>query len=410
MTTVRPLRVLIVTTGFPSGPDDYRGIFVYRTLRYQLQQTENEYLVLTPESSEARDLDFPPGCGSRLKIDRFAYLRPKSWQTLTKGSIVSGMRGGKLGKLLQVPFLLFGFLKNVFRLSRKFDVIHCQWSASALFPVMLKFWHKIPVVVTVQGSDLALMDRGIGRWMNNLVFRGVDGVIVMTQTQRELLNGRAKRDWMIPNGVDTGVFFPLEKTEARELKESLGLDSGRVTLLFVGMLIWVKGLDLLIDAMEELAKSGQDNFQLVLVGDGELRQELEERVLRYGLEERVVFAGKVDPSQIPRWTRCADIAVSSSHSEGLATTLCEAAACALPIVATLAGDTDRIVDDGKTGYILRQRDAGRFAKCCGELIADESKRYEMGRESLALLRERRITSEACAEGYERVYREVCGKA
>jgi glycosyltransferase involved in cell wall biosynthesis len=128
--------------------------------------------------------------------------------------------------------------------------------------------------------------------------------------------------------------------------------------LFVGRLVPVKGLDVLLDACAELARSG-GRFRLCLVGDGPLRGSLEQRAGRLGLGGKVQFCGPRPHGQLPDWFRAADLFVLPSRSEGLPSVLLEATACGTPFVASRVGgipevagpEGSRLVPPGDAGLL-----------------------------------------------------------
>src|SRR5262249_35970521 len=133
---------------------------------------------------------------------------------------------------------------------------------------------------------------------------------------------------VVYRGVDQHVFVPGERGEARR---RLGIAPELPTLVWVGRMVPVKGLDVLLEAAARLRDHGVD-FRLHLVGDGPLRSSLEEQSRRRGLSEVISFKGRVDNHSLPDWYRAADLTVLPSRSEGVPNVLRESLACGTPFV------------------------------------------------------------------------------
>lgn len=404
------MKLLLVTTGFPANPRSYRGIFVLRSLCHLLKSHGVHAKVLTPAGEDEAPLfSTPESWHSRLDILRYHYAWPHSLETLARGSIIANL-GSSPWKIFLVGLLLLANARVVLRHSRPCDIIHCQWIISALFPVLFKFWHRRPVVVTIQGSDLNAMRGKLGSALNRFILRRCDHVIPMTQVQFDEIRHVAQDSTLIPNGVDDEAFRPCAPDERVSLRAELGFPAKEVIVLYVGMLIPVKGLDLLVAVFDKLRGAELPPHRCILVGDGPERQRLEARVRELGLDDRFYFAGSAEPALIPRWTRAADIAVSTSHTEGLSTTLCEAAACELPIVATRAGDTRIIVEHGASGFIVENRDADAYSAHLAGLIREPELRSRFGHRGRQRLLARKLTARDCAAGYAEVYKKCLGSS
>jgi glycosyltransferase involved in cell wall biosynthesis len=131
----------------------------------------------------------------------------------------------------------------------------------------------------------------------------------------------------------------------------------------------------LVDAMA-LLRGRVPAARLVIAGEGELRPALERRVREHGLADRVVFAGfrRDLDSLLPAFS----VFCLSSHLEGLGTSLLDAMAFSLPVVATAAGGMPEAVQDGVTGRIVPARDPQALADALASVLEDEALRRELG--------------------------------
>lgn len=196
----------------------------------------------------------------------------------------------------------------------------------------------VPSGVIVGGSDARLLPREPNRRQRIArVLAETDALFPVSEglkkTLVELGTPEAKIH-AIYQGIDANHFSPGDQAATRR---RLGLSIDVKTLLWVGRMVPVKGLEILLEACAILKNRGRD-FHLQLIGDGPLRHSLEVKTHTLGLTQTITFAGSVLPEQLPAWYRAADLTVLSSWSEGIPNVLRESLACGTPFVATRVGD------------------------------------------------------------------------
>jgi len=176
-------------------------------------------------------------------------------------------------------------------------------------------------------------------------------------------------------GVDPDLFHTGDQRAARR---TLGLSFNRPMLLWVGRMVDIKRLDLLLDACKLLKNKGTE-FDLSLVGNGELRSNTESRIHQLGLEDNVHCVGAVPYSQTAQWYRAANVTVMSSDSEGLPNVLRESLACGTPFVSTNVGSISEIADPSWS-ILTRKGDAGELAEAMATSLQgrlrEGAQRYE----------------------------------
>lgn len=195
----------------------------------------------------------------------------------------------------------------------------------------------VPAVVMVGGSDVLLMTGDAARRRCVLdVLHAADALVPVSNSLRQKLiefGIGPEKIHVVERGVDTSVFFPGDRDEARR---RLGLDYDGPLIVWVGRMVPVKGLDVLLDASAEL-RGRSVNFRVYLVGGGPLRAALEQQARNAGLCDVVRFIGAVAHHELVDWYRAADAMVLPSRSEGVPNVLREAAACGIPYVASRVG-------------------------------------------------------------------------
>ncbi len=177
----------------------------------------------------------------------------------------------------------------------------------------------------------------------------------------------AAKAQVVPNGIRVDAFQIASAERRAGLRQALGLPAATRLVGSVGRLNWTKDQAGLIRAFSRLHREFPDSA-LVLIGDGELRDELRRCAAAEGVADRVLFLG--DRSDVRELLPGLDLFVLSSLSEGYSMALLEACATALPIVATAVGGNGEIVRDGVTGLLVPARDPAALAKALLDLLRE----------------------------------------
>jgi len=177
---------------------------------------------------------------------------------------------------------------------------------------------------------------------------------------------------VIPLGFDLGRFFRSDENAAG-LKKELGLPDDSLLVGIVGRLVPVKNHKMFLDMAKE---AGARKTKFIIIGDGELRLELESYAKQIGMERDVIFLGwRRDLENIYAGL---DVACLTSLNEGTPVSLIEAMASARPVVSTDVGGVKDIVKDGVNGRLVSSGDTAAFAKAVLDLLNDSGKRAKMG--------------------------------
>ena len=345
------IRILTFSTLFPNAAQPAHGIFVERRLQHLLATGEVTSSVVAPVPW------FPSG--ARI-FGRYSEVARAPLQETRLGVRVLHPKYPvipKLGMNFAPRLLARAAWPAVERLRREgqgFDLIDAHYYfPDGVAATMIGRRLGVPVVITARGNDVNL----IPNWRRpRLMVRQASDAAAATITVCQALKDRlvslgcdARKIVVLRNGVDAVVFSPQDQTLARA---ETGLDAQRRWLLSVGHLIPRKGHDLTIRALRELPE-----FGLAIVGDGELRHELESLSVRSGVRERVRFLGRVPPDRLPAFYSVAEASVLASSSEGLANVLLESLACGTPVVATPVDGTPEVITGLPAGVLVGERSA-----------------------------------------------------
>jgi glycosyltransferase involved in cell wall biosynthesis len=175
------------------------------------------------------------------------------------------------------------------------------------------------------------------------------------------------------NGLDVGRPRPAADGEAYR---AWGIAPAQPVVGAVGSLLQLKGYDLLLEAFAMVRRDGRADARLVVLGEGPERQALAATARRLGLAEAVRFAGFV-PDPLPVMARFDVLAVPSS-SEGCPRSVLEAMFLGCPVAAFAVGGLPELVDHGRTGVLVHERDPRRLADALMMLLGGGERRRAMG--------------------------------
>lgn len=221
---------------------------------------------------------------------------------------------------------------------------------------------------------------------------GTDRIVVVSEQQRREINerfrvGRPEQFAVIPLGIDTSAFTDWRRRRPR-LRAELRVSESEVLVGIVGRLTEVKNHSLFLRAAAACRTLVKSRVRFVIIGDGNLRADLEAQAKSLALTDHISFLGtRTDPEN---FYPALDIVALTSLNEGTPLTLIEAMANARPVIATEVGGVvdilGRIVSPGlPTGYsicerglLVKSEDAEGLARGLARLIEDESLRADSG--------------------------------
>lgn len=216
-----------------------------------------------------------------------------------------------------------------------------------------------------------------------------------------------ERVHVVGHGVDLGRFRPGPQDP--DLKSGIGIDDGAFVILFVGRLVWTKGIFALADAAALLLRDPsirrlQPVF--VMAGTGPERTRLERRLRLLGLADHFRLLGGRPYTEMPALHRLADVFVlpsipSRTVLEQFGIAIVEAMATGTPVVTTHCGAIDEVV--AETGVLVQPNDALRLADAIRSLALDRALRRRLGRAGLERARAE-FSRESIARGLSSIYR------
>ena len=281
----------------------------------------------------------------------------------------------RLGSIAYPPPMLWKLL--LLNRANHYDLIHSigEIAACEVGTIGKKLMQR-PHLMTLQGGYLT---KGFRNRLTEIVVSGFvkwnlrNADVVHAISQKLAQNARrfgAKRVVVIPNGVNGSIFKSMDR---KKLREQYGFSIDAKIVVSVARLVPVKGLDYLIKAVSLLLQT-DNKINLLIIGDGSQRAELEELISELKLDNRVRLMGTIPHEQIAGFLNQADVFVLPSLSEGLGIAIIEAMACGIPVIGTNVDGIPDIIKDNDNGVLVPPGDAEALAGAIDKLLQDEELR------------------------------------
>ncbi len=336
--------ILVITTAFPRTENDVITPWLVK-LMDELNKKGYHFTVFTSSYRAIKQKKF-----YNFKIYRFRYA-PKNIEVLThETSAYDKVKQGIVFKFLTINFLVAGFFNALYlSLSGKFKIIHTHWPIPhILFALPFKLLNKSKVICQYHGSEVGLLEK-LPQLARGLFAR------LLNLADFSITNSTYNKKKLEKLGIKTPIeVIPLTNPHTTETIPYVEKHNKRV--LFVGRLTESKGLTILLKAFKIIANKYPDS-ELVIVGDGPLRKNLENLAYELGIESKTIFKGFLTGEPLLNEYREAMVFVLPSietkggSSEGLGVVLLEALSMGIPVVGANIGGIPDIIINGETGLL-----------------------------------------------------------
>lgn len=343
------------------------------------------YLLKELANNTNYEVDLITSSVDRFKVEEFSEKISIHYLDIKKrGSLQSQTSKD----LLTYSWKAYWYAKKIIKKS-DYNFIHAFFGIPCGF-IAMKL--SLPYIVSLRGSDVpfhnekfAKLDRLIFKRLSKKIWQKSGAVVSNSEGLKKTaqITSPSQKISVIYNGVNTDEFAPPTKRQ----------DGARINLISTGRLSKIKGYKYLIEALSDM-----NDFKLTLVGDGDLKMELQELSRRLNVD--VQFAGNVEHSKILNYLQEADIFVLSSLNEGMSNSVLEAMACGLPIIATNVGGSKELVSEN--GIIVNKGSTEELRKA---LITYKDNKELLKRHSVKS-RERALTMswKVAVEQYDSIYK------
>ena len=315
--------------------------------------------------------------------------------------------------LFREPQYLLALSTSIVRVAetKQLDIIHAHYAvphatAAYLADRILESTPGTPAprtITTLHGTDITLVgsDPSYARVVAFSIERS-HGVTAVSESLRNdtITSLGVKREIrVIPNFLDCAEY---RRRFDPELRARLCQPSTcEALVIHVSNFRPVKRVDVAIEVFRRIRRRVRARF--LLIGDGPVRQQIEQQVAEHGLTNEVVFLG--EQQNLVPFLSVSDLFLLPSAQESFGLAALEAMACEVPVVASRVGGLPEIIDDGVTGYLSAPGAVDEMAERAIALLCDENRRTTIGRAAAEVVRTRYCT-DLVVPMYEDAYREV----
>jgi glycosyltransferase involved in cell wall biosynthesis len=399
--------VVMVTTSYPRFPGDAIGTFMEPIARGIAERGHAVHVVLPWHPRLSR-----PSAEGGVHFHPFRYAPTASLNVFGYAGALSEDVRLKRSAWLVAPLALAAAWRAAATVSRRVGatVMHGHWVVPG-GAVAAAAAGRLPLVVSLHGSDVYVAERhAAARTVARWTFGRAERVTACSEDLREraiALGLTADRSETIPYGVDAGRFAPNPAVRSA-VRAQLAVGADDPLVFTAGRLVRKKGFEFLIDAAAILARRWPA-LVCAVGGGGDLERELAARARAQGVGDRVRFLGVLAQNAVADHLAAADVVVvpsvhdTSGNVDGLPNVVLEALASGTPLVASAVGGIPAVVADGRTGFLVPERDVEALAGAIDRLLGDGTLRERIGREARSEAVKLR-NWERVAERFEAVYR------
>lgn len=278
---------------------------------------------------------------------------------------------------MQLNFNMIAKVGEIIAEKGSFDVIHAHDWLVAYASKTLKTAYRIPLVCTIHATE-AGRNSGIRdeqqRYINDtewmLTYESSEVIVnsnYMRSELQRLFGLPYEKINVIPNGVNLNMYDGIEKDY--DFRRRYAMDNEKI-ILFMGRLVYEKGIQTLIAAMPKILNHYHD-AKLLIAGKGGMIDELRNQVNYLGLGNKVYFTGYLGSKDVQRMYKCADVSVFPSTYEPFGIVALEAMLSGTPVVVSDVGGLNEIVDHGVNGMKSYAGNANSLADSILALLFDQ---------------------------------------
>ena len=330
------MKILMLTWEYP--PRIVGGIArVVHDLSQRLIRDGHEVTVITYKDGDAPEYESDKGV-QVYRIENY-MIRPNNF----------------IDWIMQMNFNMIAKANELIANGENFDTIHAHDWLVAYAAKTLKHSYNIPLVSTIHatesGRNSGIHDE-VQRYINDtewlLTYESSEVIVNSNYMKCELqrLFGLPfEKINVVPNGININNFAGIERDY--EFRRQYAMDNEKI-ILYVGRLVYEKGIQNLISAMPKIL-NGYHDSKLIIAGKGGMLDELKAQANSMGLGDKVYFTGYLNAKQVQKMYKCADVAVFPSTYEPFGIVALEAMLAGVPTVVSDVGGLNEIIEHGVNG-------------------------------------------------------------
>ena len=263
-------------------------------------------------------------------------------------------------------------------LNGKVDVLHAHDWLVATAGIGLKHVFRKPLFATIHSTEIGRrngihfdyekMIHETEAWLTYEAWKVICCSDYMVSHVRWAFGLPPDKQIMIPNGVNSDVYARIDKKNLTQFRSKFALPNERI-VLFVGRLVYEKGVHVLVNAIPKVLEKVDAKF--VIVGNGYMKEQLSGLVKSLGIAQKVLFTGFVDDETLRKLQTCADVSVVPSLFEPFGIVALEAMAAGSPVVVSDTGGLGEIVDHDVDGVKVYTNNPDSLAWGITRVLTDE---------------------------------------
>jgi len=348
----------------------------------------------------------------KVVIRRFRYL-PENYQ-INFSSIPDELSKSKIGYLKMIAMTFFFFSSTLIEcMKEKPDIIHAHWSfpCGYIAYLMSKIF-KTKFVITIHGGEIPLFKKfpTIRKLVINAMNKSVLVCANSSYSKNEFIKMGVKENKIIKLNVPPNfVKHTSDKIILESFRKKFTPQSNKI-VLFCGRLAERKGVEYLIRAIVEIKLN---NIHLIISGDGDLRNKLENIAKQLGLTDKVTFFGHASDAELGMLHDISDVFVcpsiidSKGNTEYLGLVIPEAMESGLPVIASSVGGIIDTVKNEVNGILVPQKDPKSIARALERVIGDEVLAKKLVENSKATVKE--FFPQTIAQEYAKIFQNCISK-
>ncbi|MBL7765556.1 MAG: glycosyltransferase [Chitinophagaceae bacterium] len=277
------------------------------------------------------------------------------------------------------------------------DIVHTHASKPGTLGRLAAIHEKVPVIVhTFHGhtfhSYFGSLKTKLFIAIEQYLAKHSTRIIAISESQRDELSTEfhicpKEKMSVIPLGLDLSRFSHQQEEKRKQFRTQYGIQDDEVAIGIIGRIVPIKNHMMFVEVIHELLKRTQQKIRVMMIGDGDVREELMNKLTEYQIPYNY-FPENQTPAQVTftSWIHEMDIVYAgldvvclTSLNEGTPVSLIEAHAAHKPVVTTNVGGVADIVSDGETGYIVEPQDVQGFTEKLQTLVENNSLRSQFGK-------------------------------
>ncbi|MBU1086282.1 MAG: glycosyltransferase family 4 protein [Candidatus Omnitrophica bacterium] len=302
---------------------------------------------------------------------------------------------------------IYSFIKK-----NKFDIVHTHSSKAGILGRLAAKLAGVRIIIhTIHGLPFFAGQSNLANkfyiFLEKFAARFTRTIICVSQSiiDEAVRNKIAAKEKFVKiySGIDL-THYKKDPAIRAAFRKRLGIPENSLVIGKLARLFNLKGHEFLLNAAAVVKQKFPD-LKIVLIGDGILREQLEQKAEKLGLSANLIFTGLIRPEAVPYYLQCVDILAHTSLHEGLPRAVVQGFALEIPAVCFNLDGAQDIIRDQANGILVSPKNTHELAKALSKLLADKKLRQQMGAQGNLLVREA-FDSQTMVSAIDFVYRRL----